>query len=52
MRKDRENNCSSKLQEKMFTDDKKRGKIKISLESKWFLYGLNFEKGKILFEVF
>ena len=35
----------------MFTDDKKGNKIEIEIKIKWFLNGLNFDKGKILFEV-
>ena len=36
----------------MFTDDKKGVKLKLNQDQNVSSYGLNFEKGKILFEVF
>ena len=35
----------------MFTDDKRGDKIEIRIKITWFLYRLNFEKGKILFKM-
>ena len=36
----------------MFTDDKRGVKLKLDYNQNGSLCGLNFEKGKILFEVF